>query len=41
MNMTIVEENWRQIVRERCKKLFGSAMWHYPVHQFIGDIVQS
>ena len=37
--MTTAEENWKRKVREKCKKLFDSALWHYPVHQFVGNIV--
>ena len=31
----------RQAERERSiKKLFSSVQWYYPVHKYIGDIVQ-
>ena len=38
------KEEWRRDSREkeqRIKKLFGSVHWYYPVHKYIGDIVQS
>jgi len=35
------EEMTLHVATEKCKKLFGSALWHYPIHKFIGDIVQS
>jgi len=35
------EENRKQKAMEKYEKLFGSALWNYPVHQFIGDIIQS
>ena len=32
----------KQVEKERnIKKLFSSAQWYYPVHKYIGDIVQS
>ena len=38
----ITEEEHRKLkATEYCKKLFDSVWWHYPVHQFIGDIVRS
>ena len=37
----VEEENRKQEATEKYKQLFDSALWHYPVHQFIGDIIQS
>ena len=32
----------KQAEKERnIKKLFSSAQWYYPVHKYMGDIVQS
>lgn len=34
-------ENGNHKATETCKKLFNSPLWHYPIHQFVGDIVRS
>lgn len=38
---TTEEEYEKLKATENCKKLFDSALWYYPIHQFIGDIVRS